>query len=300
MDGTKMKKLLFIVNPYSGKKIMKNQLMNVIQTLNQNDYEVTLYTTCYQGHATEISSTALPYDEVLCAGGDGTLNEVINGLLRNDIRKPLGYIPCGSTNDFANSLGLPNVITKSLDVFLHHDTTFVDAGKFEDRFFTYVASFGAFTQASYATPQAMKNNLGYLAYLLETPKYINSIKPTHIIATIDDNQEVIEGDYIFGGITNSKKIGGIIKINAAPDFFSDGKFELVLLKKPKDLGQLNQLINAVNTMNYDKCDCLVYRKISKVTIQSDEIFPWTLDGERVDGKNSISIENRYHALDLHL
>ena len=284
-----MKQLLLVVNPTSGTKKAAKNLPEIISVFNRADYDVHVYITTCQGDGTAaVQRFARGMDLLVCCGGDGTLNEIITGLIAEDLYLPVGYIPSGSTNDFANSLHLSANVIEAAEQIVQGERHDYDVGRFGSRFFTYVASFGAFTRASYQTPQSIKNALGHTAYLLEGIQEISSIRKEHIRIELDG--EVLEDDYLFGAICNSTSIGGILTLPPQVVDMSDGKFELVLLRTPRDFQELHDCVMALRNQTYD-CGMLTFRKADVVRVWADPEMPWTLDGERAEGSALITIEN---------
>ncbi|MBP3414403.1 MAG: diacylglycerol kinase family lipid kinase [Clostridia bacterium] len=290
-----MKKALLIVNPFAGKNRAKGGLLDIVRILNRGRYAVTTLVTEYRGHATVIAQGAKNWDIIICFGGDGTLNEVITGMLRGGCRIPLGYIPAGSTNDFANSLRLSKNIKEAARDIVMGQPTPVDVGMFGDKYFTYVASFGAFTKASYATPYQAKKALGHAAYVLEGVKEIPEIRAER--ASFSTPEGDFEGEYIWGAVANTTSIGGVVTIAPKVVRLDDGKFELLLIRKPNSVNELNQCIISMLTQNYD-CDLIDFISTDRVTVTSGKLFNWTLDGEKVRGQNIIEVKNIKHAIDI--
>ena len=251
-----------------------------------------------KGDATEIASELSrdDCDLVVCAGGDGTLNEVICGIMRSGSDLPIGYIPCGSTNDFAQSMKLPTNIPAACDKIIGGVASPFDIGLFGGkRNFSYIASFGAFTETSYTTPQQMKNALGHFAYVLESVKSLANIKPYKV--KVETNNGAVKGDYIFGAVANSTSIAGVLKLSPEEVDINDGLFEIILAKNPKNAAEFNELISAVFTANL-KSPMLNYIKASHVEFISDDKISWTLDGEQMDGADRILIENLHDKIKL--
>ena len=223
------------------------------------------------------------------------MNEVITGMLRGGCRIPLGYIPAGSTNDFANSLRLSKNIKEAARDIVMGQPTPVDVGMFGDKYFTYVASFGAFTKASYATPYQAKKALGHAAYVLEGVKEIPEIRAER--ASFSTPEGDFEGEYIWGAVANTTSIGGVVTIAPKVVRLDDGKFELLLIRKPNSVNELNQCIISMLTQNYD-CDLIDFISTDRVTVTSGKLFNWTLDGEKVRGQNIIEVKNIKHAIDI--
>ena len=248
-----------------------------------------------RGDATRFASYGAEYDLIVCAGGDGTLNEVISGMLKSDVHTPLGYIPCGSTNDFATSMGISTNIKKCAESIVSAQPLPLDVGSFNDKYFTYVASFGAFTAASYSAPQDAKNFWGPIAYVFEGIKDLQSIKPYHVKFTSGD--EVYEDDYVFGAIANSTSFGGIVKLKDELVCLNDGLFEVLLIKMPQNIVDLNNIITNLSTNNFDKRH-FDFFKASKLTVSPSEILPWSLDGEYVLPKEDITVENLHGIIEF--
>ena len=291
-----MKKMLFIMNPCAGQRRANKFLPQILSVFNAAGYEVTVYMTAAQGDGTRIVTQRLAdFDLVVCAGGDGTLNEIISGVLSGGFDRPIGYIPCGSTNDFASSLKLSTNVVQAAKDIAEGVPVCYDVGQFEQRYFSYVASFGAFTRASYSTPQSIKNSLGHLAYILEGIQELPQIRTTHMRVELED--EVIEDDFIFGAVSNSTSVGGILTLSSQQVDMRDGKFELLLVRVPKDALELHESIMALRSQKYD-CSMITFRSAPSMTIYPDPDMPWTLDGERADGAPQIRIQNLHHAIRL--
>ncbi len=284
------RRLLLIINPVAGKMKSKNALFDIIKVFDDHHFDVTVKLTSRRGHAVEIAeSEHNNYDIIVCVGGDGTLNEVVRGLVRAESETPVGYIPAGSTNDFASSIGLPLNIKQAATVIAEGNPTQLDIGAFKDVYFTYIASFGAFTSASYSTPQTTKNAIGHIAYILEGIKDLSTIKPVHLKAESDGI--VYEGDYIFGGIANSTSVGGIVKLKKEMVDMSDGLFEVILIKNPKNINHLNDIIMSLVTSEYKNNKSIDYFNSSKLKITTEDRVPWTVDGEYADGSGGFTIRN---------
>lgn len=291
-----MKKLLFVVNPCAGQKKILRHLSEVIALFQQGGYEVTVYMTACSGHGTEIArSRCVDFDLVVCAGGDGTLNEIITGVLQAGAAVPIGYIPCGSTNDFASTLKLPSNVLQAARFILDGVPMAYDVGKFADRYFSYVASFGAFTRASYATPQNVKNALGHLAYWLEGINELGQIRPSH--ARFEYDGKTVEGDFLFGAVSNSTSVGGVLTLDPGRVDLQDGKFELLLIRSPKDRAELRELLRALREQDYAS-DIITFDTFSRLEVVPECAMPWSLDGERAEGQCQIVIENLRHAIHI--
>ena len=291
-----MKKMLFVMNPYSGTRRANKYLVEIIDLFNRADYEVMVHMTQGQGDATKIvAAKAHEMDLIVCCGGDGTFNETISGMLSVGANVPLGYIPAGSTNDFATSLKLSgNVMQAAQDILEGQPVTY-DVGKFGNRYFSYVASFGAFTKASYSTPQSIKNALGHTAYVLEGINELSQLKNEHVRMEIDG--QVVEDDYIFGAISNSTSVGGILTLSPDVVDLADGQLEILLVRAPRSLTEIAECIQAVQSQKYN-CAMITFCSAKKVRVFANPDMLWTLDGEREDGHALVDVENVHHAIRL--
>ena len=292
-----MKKMLFIMNPYAGKRRANKYLADILEMFNRADYLVTVHMTAGPGDATGVVQALAPgMDIVVCCGGDGTFNETVAGLLKANVDIPVGYIPAGSTNDFAASLHLPTEPLEAAQEIVEGVPVSYDAGSFCGRFFSYVASFGAFTRTSYTTPQSIKNALGHTAYVLSGISELSQIRPEHIRMEI--NGEVVEDDFLFGAICNSTSVGGILTLDPKQVDMADGKLEVLLVRSPQSLLELTECIAAVQSQQYNDCEMITFRSGSKIEITADPEMPWTLDGEREDGHEHITVVNKHLAYRL--
>ena len=291
-----MKKMLFIMNPYSGMRRASRYLADIIGLFNRHGYEVITHMTGAQGEAIDVvSQTAERVDLVVCCGGDGTLNETITGLLRSGVDIPIGYIPAGSTNDFATSMKISTNVLQAAKDIVEGEPVAYDIGKFGNRYFSYVASFGAFTKASYNTPQSIKNALGHTAYVLEGITELSQIHKEHVRMELDG--EVVEDDFIFGAISNSTSVGGVLNLNPAQVDMADGKLEVLLVRVPRDLIELAECIKAVQSQKFE-CSVITFRSAEKIKVFSNPLMPWTLDGEREEGHIHVDVENIHLAIRL--
>lgn len=290
------KRLLLVINPYSGTRRANKYLTDIVSIFSKQDYECLVCPTLERGSATELVKThAGECDLVVCIGGDGTLNETVAGVMAAEKKLPIGYIPAGSTNDFANSLGLPKNILTAAERIAGGTPHVFDTGLFADRYFTYVASFGAFTKTSYTTPQNIKNALGHLAYILEGIKDLSAIRPEHL--RIEVNDAVYEDDYIFGAISNSTSVGGILTLDPDTVDMNDGLLETLLIRYPKNAIELNECIRALQTQNYDT-DMVKFFSLKEAVIHANPEMSWTLDGEYEQGHAEIVVKNIPDAIQL--
>ena len=291
-----MRKLLFLLNPNAGQRRVNKFLTDIIGVFNEGGYEVTVFLTTGPGDGTRIvRDRAKDYDLVVCAGGDGTLNETITGLMEAGADCPIGYIPCGSTNDFAATLKLSmDVVQAARDIMLGAPEEY-DLGKWGERYFSYIASFGAFTRVSYATPQNLKNALGHLAYVLSGIQELPQIRSIPMSLELDG--ERVEGKYIFGAVSNSTSVGGVFTLDPRLVDLRDGKFEVILVRLPRDMNELAACISAIQSGTYD-CAAITFRSVSRLTVRQDPAVVWTLDGERAEGQQEIPIENLHRAIRL--
>ncbi len=289
-----MKKLLFIMNPFAGQRKANRYLADIIALFNRADYQVIIHMTSGPGDASDVAcQMAQQVDLIVCCGGDGTFSETAAGVLRAELDIPIGYIPAGSTNDFASSMGLPTDIMAAAQLIVDGKAESIDMGKFGDRYFSYVASFGAFTRTSYATPQSIKNALGHTAYLLSGIQEISQIRKEHIRMELDD--QTVEDDFLFGAISNSTSYAGIVSLDPRQVDLSDGKLEILLIRAPQNLAEITECIQAVQSQKYN-CAMITFCRSSRIRVFASEEMPWTLDGEREDGHSEVEVENMHLAI----
>ena len=290
--------MLFVFNPKAGKGKIKTHLLDIVDIFSSHDYEIIIRSTQAPRDAYEKAKEyANSVDMIVCSGGDGTLDEVVTGIMEAESSVPIGYIPAGSTNDFANSLFMPKNMTKVAEMIMEEELYHCDIGRFNQKTFAYVASFGLFTDVSYETDQDLKNVLGHVAYVLEGVKRLFDIKSYHMKVTSDEVQA--EDDFIVGMITNSRSVGGFKNLTGKNVDMNDGLFEVTLIAHPKNPLQLQEIITAL-VMAEDNTDLIYSFKTKKLTIESDEEVPWTLDGEFGGDHSYVDIENRHKALNLYL
>ena len=290
--------MLFVFNPKAGKGKIKTHLLDIVDIFSSHDYEIIIRSTQAPRDAYEKAKEyANSVDMIVCSGGDGTLDEVVTGIMEAESNVPIGYIPAGSTNDFANSLFMPKNMTKVAEMIMEEELYHCDIGRFNQKTFAYVAAFGLFTDVSYETDQDLKNVLGHVAYVLEGVKRLFDIKSYHMKVTSDEVQA--EDDFIVGMITNSRSVGGFKNLTGKNVDMNDGLFEVTLIAHPKNPLQLQEIITAL-VMAEDNTDLIYSFKTKKLTIESDEEVPWTLDGEFGGEHSYVDIENRHKALNLYL
>lgn len=282
-----MKRLLFIFNPFSGKAQVKDQVFNIVDAFTKEGFLVTVYPTQKRMDCNEyIKAHGQEYDMIVCSGGDGTLNETVSGILDNpECDVPIGYIPSGSTNDFATSLMIPKTVGAAVRHIIDGKEFLCDVGSFNGRWFNYVAAFGLFTDVSYATPQALKNALGHQAYMLEGVKSFANSKPYDLKVIHDGIEE--ENRYIYGMVANSISVGGMKNIAGKDVILDDGLFEVILIKSPKTPAEFQNMING---FIFQEDNSMVTRiKCSEITFTSSEPVPWVLDGEFGGDQTEVNI-----------
>ncbi len=290
------RKLLLIINPVSGLRIGTLYISKIASILTAGGYDVFVMLTAKRGDAeTWARDYGENFDVIVACGGDGTFNEVVSGNISGSNR-PLGYIPCGSTNDFASSIGLSSDIVNASKNIADGSEHEFDAGSFGGRNFTYVASFGAFTKASYNTPQKTKNIIGHLAYIFEGGMELANLKPEHI--SIEADGDVHEGDYLFGAVSNSTSLGGILTISPEMVDMNDGKFECMLIKNPENAVQLSKIVHAITTKQFESCEMIEFFPAEKLVVNQGPKGGWSLDGEFEQGKDGAVIENLHSVIKL--
>lgn len=301
-----MKNLLLILNPTAGQKKAVRNLADIISIFNRADYDTHVFVTAERGDATTaVKQFSSGMDLVVCCGGDGTLNETVTGVIDGDLDLPIGYIPAGSTNDFAASLHLSGDVLEAARRITTGTPTEYDIGKWNERYFTYIASFGVFTRASYSTPQNIKNALGHVAYVLEGIQELSNIRKEHIRIELPkegvDGEvlpvEVLDDDYLFGAVCNSTSMGGVLKLNPAVVDMADGQFELLLIRAPRDLQELHECVIALTNQTYN-CGMITFRRVNSITVQSPAGMAWSLDGEKAVSDGTVHIQNLHRRVRL--
>ena len=297
-NQTVAKKMLFVFNPKAGKGKIKTHLLDIVDIFSSHNYEIIIRSTQAPRDAYEKAKEyADSVDLIVCSGGDGTLDEVVTGIMEVDSSVPIGYIPAGSTNDFANSLFMPKNMIRVAEMIMAEELYHCDIGRFNQKTFAYVAAFGLFTDVSYETDQDLKNVLGHVAYVLEGVKRLFDIKSYHMKVSSEEVQ--VEDDFIVGMITNSRSVGGFKNLTGKNVDMNDGFFEVTLIVHPKNPLQLQEIMTAL-VMAEDNTDMIYSFKTRQLTIETDEEVPWTLDGEFGGNHSYVEIENRHKALNLYL
>lgn len=292
----KEKKLLFVLNPFSGKGEIKNKLLQIVDIFVKNGFKVTIHTTQKAQDAMElVEREAGEYDLVVCSGGDGTLDETVTGMMMREQRVPIGYIPAGSTNDFAGSLKIPKRMEEAAKVIMEGVPFSCDVGRFADDYFVYIAAFGLFTDVSYETSQELKNRIGHAAYILEGLKRLPLIQSYHMRVEYED--QVIEDDFIYGMVSNSMSAGGFKNITGKNVKLDDGVFEVTLICMPKNPLEFNEIIGSLTKL-IDDTDRIYTFKSDKIKFISETEIPWTLDGEYGGSHKELVIENEKQAVQI--
>lgn len=272
-----MKKILFVINPVSGKRVLEDDLMRVIEVFSNADYDTTVHLTKSAEEMVErVKEVGADYDIVVCCGGDGTLNLVSGAVYSGNVNTIVGYIPGGTTNDFANTRNINTVVTGAAQQIVDGEIRDVDLGFLNGQSFIYVAAFGMFSELSYLTTREMKQNMGYAAYLMGGIKSFAHTKPYKM--KIEYDGKTIEDEFIYGMVTNSKRVGGMkLPIIKNVDY-DDGEMEITLVKQPKNPIDTQKLLNCLVTQIAD--EYMVYSfKASNLKIVSETEVPWSLDGE---------------------
>lgn len=282
-------KLLFIVNPHAGKGLIRTHLLDIVDIMVKAGFEVTVYITQKREDATrKVLEEGTDFARIICSGGDGTLDEVMTGImeLRQDI--PIGYIPAGSTNDFANSLGIAKDMLKSARAAVGDHLFPCDIGSFNKDTFVYVAAFGMFTEVSYKTSQQLKNIFGHLAYIMEGVKQLHDFSSYNM--QVEHNGEVFQDEFIYGMVTNSVSVGGFKGMTGSNVKLDDGVFEVTLIRKPRNPIELNEILACLTNM-IDDTDLIYSFKTEEVRITAKNPVAWTLDGEFGGEHQEVIIRN---------
>lgn len=294
-------KLMLIINPTAGKNQARDHLFPMLDFFFRSGYQVTVFPTQAKGDATNyVTEFGRGYDRIVCSGGDGTFNEVAAGLmtLPEDERPMLGYVPAGTTNDFASTLGISPDMDQSMHQLIEGRPFHCDIGRFNDRYFTYVAAFGLFTEVSYETPQQLKNTLGHFAYILEGIRSLATIRSYHLQMEIDG--EFVDDTFIYGQISNSTSIGGIMDIGPTGVQLDDGLFEVLLIKMPTNPIEMSEIIAALMSQKVEDCPHIYFRHAASIHVIADKPMSWTLDGESGGTMLQAHAEIVPHALSIML
>lgn len=285
-----------IVNPRAGRMRPKFSLANIADMFAENNMELAIYlTSADYGADLLVKEHEKECDIIACYGGDGTVSEIISGMMECGTKKPFGYIPAGTTNDLARSLKLPTNPIKAAKTIISGDVSPLDVGSFDDGYFVYIASFGAFTEVSYSTPQKFKNIFGHAAYIVNAAKYMNKLESHHM--SIETENQQFEGDYVFGAVTNSTSVGGIFKFDSDFVNFSDGKYEVMLIKKPKSIATAVAILSSMINRSFKHKNIKLFHA-SSIKITSDTPIDWSVDGEHKIGGNTVVIKNNPRSVNI--
>lgn len=292
----KKKKMLFIYNPKAGKERIRSNLIDIIDIFARGDYDITVYPTKERGDGTAaVMEYDDSYDIITCSGGDGTLDEIVSGMWKSKRKTPIGYVPAGSTNDFAVSLGIPSQMHEAAQTIINGKEYACDIGIMNEETFVYIAAFGLFTDVSYQTRQDIKNILGHMAYILEGAKRLSEIRSYHMKVTTDEG--VIEDDFVFGMVTNSRSVGGFKDITGKNVTMDDGVFEVTLVKLPDNMLDMSNLLAAF--INRDINTELMYCfKTKHIEFDSKESISWTRDGEFGGNHTHVDIRNENKVINI--
>lgn len=290
------KKLFFVYNPHSGRGQIRSKLFDIIQTFSDAGYELTVYPTKAEKDATyQIRHLPDDYDLVVCSGGDGTMDEVVQGMMQREKKIPVGYIPSGTVNDFARSLKIPRNMKEAARIAVEGKDFPCDIGTFNEEHFVYIAAFGIFTDVAYSTRQDMKNVLGHMAYLLEGVKRLTNI-PSYHMRLVSEELEA-EGDFIFGMVTNSRSVGGFKNIIGRKVQFDDGVFEVTFIRMPRNGAELQEILTAIVLKEIDSKYMYSFRT-ARLQIEAGTAVPWTLDGEFGGECASVIIQNHQKSITI--
>lgn len=272
-----MKKLLFIINPKTAKAALSPYLIDVLDIFIKNGYKTDVHITQNKEDTEYTARTQGElYDTIVCAGGDGTLNAVVSGILSLSKKPHIGYIPAGTTNDFASSWGIPKKPLEAARSIIGTEPIPTDVSVFCGRPFVYIAAFGAFTEVSYQTPQQLKNSLGWTAYLLEGIRSIGNLRPWKM--KLEHDHGVVEGEFLYGMLSNTRRIGGF-ELKMKNDIsISDGLMEVLLIRKPTNTADNAKLLGAVLAQDMTS-EYVIFAHTTYIKFEADEPIPWTLDGE---------------------
>jgi len=288
--------MFFLINPVAGKQAVGNQLIPILDMFAKAGFEVTVRISQSGQDVTEsFSAGAALYDTLVCCGGDGTLNTATDALIKSGVQPRFGYIPAGTVNDFATTYGIPKNPIEAAKIIAAGNSKLIDIGSFNNRAYVYVAAFGSIADVSYSTPQKMKNTLGRMAYLVEGAKSFLHMKPYKISFTCDGKG--VDGEFIYGSLSNSRYIGGF-KLPIMRDYsFNDGLMEVLLVKKPKNLADANKILNCLVTQKADG-EMVTYMQAHEIRYTAEEDVPWSLDGEYGGSFKEAEVQMQHQVLDM--
>lgn len=290
------KNTLLIVNPCSGKKRTRKHTQDVIRLLSQDGSSVTVKETACKGHATQLAEeNGEEFDLIACCGGDGTFNEVINGVLRLERRIPLVYIPNGTTNDTAATLSISESFPELADLIKKDEYKKCDIGIFNNRYFFCAVSFGFGAEASFSTRQSLKNKIGHAAYILSNIKRIPDVRPVKMDIEYDDKK--ISGEFIFGAVINTKSVGGMFRLDENIFRINDGRFEIVLVRKLDSVIEIPHVLYKLRKKEYDNKEIILIQA-SKIRFSSPDKVAWLIDGENGGRLTKASVENIREGIEL--
>lgn len=292
------KKLMLLINPQAGRGDYKNGLGEALEVFCRGGFIPAVYFTTGPGSALSLTKKhASDFDALVCMGGDGTLSEVISGLMGVKKPPPLGYIPAGTANDLAATFKLSRNPAEAAERIVSGNETAFDVGAFgKKEYFSYIAAFGAFTDVSYETPREQKRIFGHLAYIFEAMSRLTKLESRS--ARVEHDAGVTEGDFIFGGVTNSTSLAGIVRLKDEAVDLSDGFFELLLVRNPKNLANMNHILSAILSRDYENYEEAVIIKSRRARFIFDRPTAWTRDGESGGTHSSLKIRNRRAAVRL--
>lgn len=297
MSMKSMKQVLLILNPRAGKCKGSKKLSDILEILQKGGCITTVMITGKAGDARRYACEYCgAYDIVVCIGGDGTFSEVVSGIVSGHHDIPIGYIPAGSANDYASSLGLSFDLCVAARDIVSGMPKYYDIGRFNQQPFAYVVAFGSFAKISYNAPQDLKNVLGHFAYILEGIKDLHNLHPEHV--RIETDEEQFEGDYLLGIFSNAMSIGGLLRYDKEMIGLNDGYLELMLIEMPTTPWEFSQMIQAMSNREYNQSSRIIFRRSKRISIHTDAIIPWTLDGERAEADNDVDICNVPNAIQV--
>jgi len=293
-----MKRLLLVINPVTARSAVTPALIDVIDCFERGGYAVTVHVTQYKNDTFDtVKRLGEDFDTVVCAGGDGTLNETVSAVLSLEKKPRVGYLPTGTTNDFAVSWGIPRKPQDAARRIVEAEAVPTDVSMFCGRPYMYVAAFGAFTEASYSTPQAMKQNLGWSAYIIEGLKSVPGIRPIHMRIRHDGGEE--EGNYLYGMVSNTRRVGGFDLRMREDISLSDGLMEVILIRKPDNPADNAKMLGAV-LMQDTTNEFITFAHTAHLSFEADEPVPWTVDGENGGAVQAGEVSVLHRAVELFL